>query len=145
MQSVHKPFDKELFAKYDEAGKKKVADFMEWSWGVTVVEGSTYGIDLVAKRNDTPVGFVEVEVRNWKGDECPFDTINVPVRKAQLLKDSTPSFLFSVHSNLKVAYWCTAEDILVSPKVEVPNKEIGKGEFFFKVPLTSFRKVRFVI
>lgn len=145
MQSVHKPFDKELFDKYDEVGKRKVADFMEWSWGVTVEEGSAYGIDLIAKRNDEPVGYIEVEVRNWSGDECPFPTINVPFRKARLLKEQNPSFFFSVHTNLKVAYWCTAEEILVSPKKQVANKEVSQGEYFFDVPLSSFKKVRFVI
>lgn len=142
---IRKPFDPVLFAKYDEAGKQKVSDFIEWQWGCTVSEASKYGIDLVATRRGNVVGHIEVEVRNWGQDSCPFRTIHVPQRKAKYLVDHDPAILFAVSSTMKAGYWCNAKKILTAPLVEVHNREVAHGEQFFDVPLSQFNFVRFVL
>lgn len=142
---IRKPFDPVLFDRYDEAGKQKVADYIEWEWGCTVGEASKYGIDLVATRRGNPVGHIEVEVRNWGKDFCPFKTIHVPERKAKYLVQHDPAILFAVCSTMTAGYWCNAKRILSAPLVEVKNREVATGEKFFDVPLAKFNYVRFVI
>lgn len=142
---IRKPFDPALFAKYDEAGKQKVADYIEWEWGCTVSEASKYGIDLVATRKEQTVGYIEVEVRNWGKHFCPFSTIHVPQRKAKHLSQYAPAILFAVCSTMDAGYWCYANKILNAPLVEVKNKEVIAGEYFYDVPIKQFNFVRFII
>lgn len=99
-----------------------------------------YKVDLIIENEFmVPVGYAEVEMRSW--NECQFSTIHVPERKKKLFENDMPTTYFAVSKDLRTAWWCKSEDILESPLVEVKNKDVANGEYFYDVPLNKFKKV----
>lgn len=136
-----KPFDPGLHDKYDQPGKDWVKSYIERNWGCTVAEFGQYDIDLIAIRDGKVVGYIEVEVRDWGGDSCPFSTIHVPHRKAYTLERYPDTVFFAVCNTMDAGYWVKAETILSSPVVDSPNK-LMQGEKFFDVKHLDFNYVR---
>ena len=137
-----KPFDQSLHDQFDQAGKDWVKTFIEQTWGISVVEFGKYDIDLLAIRQGKVVGFIEVEVRDWGKDFCPYSTIHVPFRKDAILRRYEPTIFFAVCRTLTAAYWTNAERILASPVQSVMNKHVIEGEQFFDVPKDEFGYVK---
>jgi hypothetical protein len=65
----------------------------------------------------------------------------VPSRKKKLVDNDLPTTYFVVSKGLKRAWWCNTKDILASPLVEVPNRAVKEGEYFYDVPKTKFKEV----
>jgi hypothetical protein len=135
---VKKPFDQKLFDDYDQQGCDTVKRFVRNVWNIEAHTFLKYQVDLIMKSGESWVGFIEVEVRNWGGGLCPFDTIHIAQRKAKLLKNGMPTVMFVVSSGGKYGYYCDAGEILDSPLVEIGNKYVKSGEYFYDVPIDKF-------
>jgi hypothetical protein len=98
-----------------------------------------YGVDLIAYRAGNPVGFVEVEVRSW--NFCHHPTIHIAHRKAKLFQQDRPVLFFALTHDLSHAYWLKAELVKECPLIEINNREVPSGEFFFDVPVSWFKYV----
>jgi hypothetical protein len=109
-------------------------------WGLECRENpNVYGVDLIAYRAGNPVGFVEVEVRGWA--YCHHTTIHIAHRKAKLFLQDRPVLFFALTHDLSHAYWLKAELVKKCPLIEVNNREVPSGEFFFDVPVSWFKYV----
>jgi hypothetical protein len=109
-----KKFDQQLHDKYDPPARKAVADWIEMKWGLQALDNpDIYGTDLIVYRKGMPVGFAEVEVRQWN-IYCPFETIHVPARKKRMLE--TPKTLFfALTQDMTHAYWIKGATALAFP------------------------------
>jgi hypothetical protein len=140
---MYKPYDPEL-QHFDNAGRDIVKAFIQkTSGGKIVVEDNPdqYGVDLVMKKRGEIIGYAEVEVRvSWKGKVFPFPDLNVPSRKAKLLKNKAPTYFFSINNDHTAMFFCEGGVILDSPKKMSPNRFLSE-ELFFKVPLSKLRYV----
>ena len=133
-----KPFSQELFDHNDKKGCEAVKAFVRNEWNAEAHDFFEYDIDLIVKRDNRWVGFIEVEVRHWLTSECPHKTIHIAARKKKLLENEMPTVMFVVSSSYEHGYYCTAEDVLGSPLVEVKNKYVEGGEYFYDVPIEKF-------
>ena len=107
-------------------------------WGLKVEENpNRYGVDLICFRLGSPVGALEVEVR-----QPGFDlhrSIHVGQRKEKLFQEGLPTLFFALTQDLHRAYYLKADLIKDCPLVEVHNRYVGKGEMFYDVPITMFK------
>jgi hypothetical protein len=139
---IQKKFDQKLHDRFDPPARKLVSEWIDMKWGCKVESGSTYGVDLVIKRDDKPVAYAEVEVRQWGMRFCPFPTIHVASRKKKLLQNELPTLFFAVADDMEHGYWCKSADIVRAPLIEVGNKYVNGGEYFYDVPVEFFKYVR---
>ena len=133
-----KKFDQQLHDKYDPPARKAVADWIEMKWGLQALDNpDIYGTDLIVYRNGLPVGFAEVEVRQWN-PYCPFETIHVPARKRKMLE--TPKTLFfALTQDMTHAYWIKGATALAFPYWELEDET--KHELYYDVPKNLFKFV----
>jgi hypothetical protein len=132
-----KKFDQELHDKYDPPARAAVAKWIEMKWGLQALDNpDIYGTDLIVYRNGKPVGFAEVEVRQW--NPCPFDTIHVPVRKKHMLEEPKTLF-FALTQDMTHAYWIKGNQALGFDAVEM--RDAYKHELYYDVPKKLFNYV----
>jgi hypothetical protein len=138
MEMKIKKFDQELHDKYDPPARAAVAAWIEMKWGLQALDNpDIYGTDLIVHRDNKPVGFAEVEVRQWE-NHCPFNTIHVPVRKKHMLE--TPKTLFfALTHDMSHAYWCKGITAMAFPFWEM--KDDTKHELYYDVPKHLFKFV----
>jgi len=133
-----KPFSQHLHDVYDNPGRKTVSDWVQMKWGLQVKDNpNRYGVDLICCRSDVPVGLLEVEVRQEGFDRL--GSIHVAQRKDKLFQEGLPTLFFAVTQDLSRAYWVKADLIANCPLIEVHNKYVSKGEFFYDCPITMFK------
>ena len=143
IKEATKQFDKTLSDENDQRSRDIVKKFMQANWNVVAYDFLTYEIDLIVKRNQTWVAFVEVEVRYWSNELCQYRTIHVAKRKQKLLNQNLPVVFFAVTKSLKYGYWCKAKDVLSSPIIEIKNKYVANNEYFYDVAIEKFKLVKF--
>ena len=143
MKGITKEFDRDLHNQYDSIGKSVVISYFRNKLKIDARENSNeYGIDVVLYRDNQPIGFAEVEVRNsWYSDEFPYDTLNVPCRKEKLLKNDLPTYFFSINKIMTKMFCCPAEEVLRSEVMENRNKYVRDKEFFYKVPVKNLKLI----
>ena len=133
---MRKPFEQHLHDLYDAPAKHLVAEYIESCCGVSVEPNpDKYGIDLILKRHDNPIGYAEVEVRQWSPD-CPYPTIHVPERKTKFFGDRV--LFFALTKDMQHAYWIETKHITEYPIKEVRNRSVASGEMFYDVPTEMF-------
>jgi hypothetical protein len=133
-----KKFDQNLHDKYDPPARAAVAAWIEMKWGLQALGNpDIYGTDLIVYRNGSPVGFAEVEVRQWN-PHCPFDTIHVPVRKKAML-EAPKTLFFALTQDMTHAYWIKGNAALAFPFWEM--KDDTKHELYYDVPKHLFKYV----
>lgn len=138
-----KPFNQAVHDACDPPARDAVIRYMESKGYYAKPHPDKYKVDLVVENEFmVPVGYVEVEKRDWEYVPKHFKTIHVPSRKKKLVENDLPTTYFVVSKSLKTAWWCTTVDILDSPLVEVKNKAVAEGEYFYDVPIKKFKKVR---
>jgi hypothetical protein len=140
---MNKKFSPELHDEFDVFGREIVKKFISKAWKLEARDNpDQYGIDLVLYKNDTIVGYAEVEVRtNWNALNFPFDELNVPLRKGKLFNNDLPSLFFSVNQPGTALMYCSSDLVMRSRIENSPNKYM-RAEQFFKVPV---EKMKFVI
>jgi hypothetical protein len=134
---LRKKFSQEQYDQDDAPAKKAVQKFLFKKWKSISINGEQYDVDLKCFRDGKIVTYVEVERRhNWKRD-FEWQTIHVPERKRKFFVLDKPTYIFSVRSDLKRAYWTHGDNVLASPTIIMDNKEC-KQEEFFDVPLDKW-------
>jgi len=137
---VRKKFDKDLYDTYDSIAKEAAKDALQKK-GYTVCDNTDkYAQDLVAEK-DGEMFLVETEVKNvWKGPEFPYDTVQLPQRKQKFFVE--PTLFYIWNKQLDSAITFLSEDIKDLTPVEVPNRYVYKGEYFFQIPLDLTTRVK---
>ena len=137
---ARKAFNKELYQQYDELAKKKTTEHLQ-SLGCQVVpHPNRYAQDLMAKTEMNKF-MVECEIKIvWKTDDFPYETVQLPERKSKFF--ASPTLFFIWNKTLSSAIMFKSDDIKHLTPVEVSNKYITSGEFFYQIPLDMTGTVR---
>lgn len=140
VMSAYKPFNQYLHDVFDGPARQKVADWVKMKWGLYARDNpNKFGVDLICFRSDSPVGALEVEVRQEGFDQ--YGSIHVAQRKAKLFQEGLPTLFFALTQDLSHAYWVKADLIKDCPLVEVQNRYVGRGELFYDCPTRMFKRV----
>jgi hypothetical protein len=136
VKGVHKPFNKLDYMKFDGPAKQAMRIHLELSGYRVTVPPENYGADLYSELGTIKI-YHEVEVSQaWEGGEHPFSLGSIPERKLRLAE---------MHINEPLYFWMLRLDLLralVFPSfrlrpeflVEVPNKKVARGEYFYRIP-----------
>ena len=127
---IYKEFNKESYDANDKPAKDLVINFLK-SKGLDAMENpDKYGIDIVVPR-------YEVERREIWIDKFPFKTVHIPARKEKFLKHSI--IYVVVNKDFNKLMFCRSEIIRQYNLIEVPNKSVPEGEYFYDVPIGKWR------
>lgn len=138
MKGVHKPFDKKLYKKYDGPAKDALQKHLEAQGHIVTVPPENYGVDVESTQFDIKM-YHEVEVsENWIKDEHPFLLGSIPERKHRLKQmcHGMPLFFWMLRLDMGRAVVFSANKLMNQYLVEVPNRLVAKGEFFYRIPKT---------
>jgi len=145
--SARKRFDKELYEKNDQLAKQKIIDLLGKKYKVQENPKRTQ-VDLLVFKGKEHRLCIETEIKRvWKGKNFQYETVQIPSRKEKYATLDKPT-LFVMFNEDQTSYLVIkSSDLLASPKVEVPNKYVYKGELFFQVPINkvSFNNLKEVI
>jgi len=133
-QRRQKPFSVDTHASHDASGKQTVLKLLR-QLGIEAEENpDRYGVDILGKSVDNTW---EVEKRPKWVDEWPYLTVHVPNRKEKFLQ---PSMIYAVvNRDLNKVMFCSSTIISECEQIEVPNKEVESGEYFYDVPLSVWQ------
>lgn len=132
MSPARKGFDRQLFLKYDQAAKDATIKFL--GGDAREYTENRYAQDIIYTGPKGEQLFAECEVKRvWKGWDFPYDSVQLPERKKKFFDKPTLFFIWNEDQTRAATFWShVIEDL---EPVEVPNRYIYKGEYFFQVPL----------
>ena len=142
LKSKRKRFDPVAYKQSDNKAKKCITKYLT-SIGHTVLDTEeNFGVDLTSTLENIVYNH-EVEMKHmWEGDwPTVWKDINIPFRKNRLIvqvfdNDPLATFYFYIiRGDCEVAWKMDATIVKDSPVVEVPNRAVREGEYFFKVPV----------
>lgn len=129
MIGAYKKFDKGNHKANDKPAKDLVIKFLR-SKGLDAEENpNDYGVDVM-------VGRYEVERRSIWVNKFPFNTVHIPSRKTKFLKYNI--IYAVVNKNFNKIMLCPSSTIIKYKQIEVPNKSVKSGEFFYDVPIEEW-------
>lgn len=145
MKGKHKPFDRELYEKWDAAAKKAVASHLSAHGYHVIIPEEDYWVDLYADVPNSDVRFYhEVEVSQIWGPNVvyPFPHGSIPERKVRLReKIDGPLFFWQLRKDLTAAVCFSSAYMRPEFLREVPNKYVSEGEYFYRPPLRFGRYI----
>ena len=129
VSGIKKRFDRDLYKKYDELAKDATRLHYKKQGTILKDNPDRYRQDLVCDDH-----MVECEVKLvWDGVDFPYDSVQLPQRKAKFFDKLTQFYIWNKSFSKAATFW--SEDIKDLVPVEVPNKYVYNGEYFFQVPL----------
>ena len=138
--SARKPFDKKLYEKYDKLARIATKAHLKKKGFTAVDHHDKYAQDLIASKTDEwGVNYsdpfcVECEVKIvWSGPNFPYDTVQLPQRKKKFFKELTLFYIWNKELTHAVMFW--SQKVKHLKPVEVKNKYVGRGEYFYQIPL----------
>ena len=138
---MNKPFDQDLFDKYDALARAATKKFIEGQGWEVREHPDIYAQDLIATKDDLEI-LAECEVKTlWDGGAFPFDTVQLPERKKKFFTPNTVFFVWNKDLSNAVYFW--ARDIDDLEPVPVSNKYTRSGEYFFQVPINVTKLVSY--
>lgn len=139
MSAVRKKFDRKLYEQYDQLARDATTKVLK-SQGYSVTEHpDRYAQDLIAEQGDDHF-FVECEVKLvWETKEFPYDTVQLPERKKKFFDYPTQFYIWNKPLEHAMTFW--SHDVQTLEPVEVPNKYVYAGEYFFQIPMFMVKKV----
>lgn len=133
--NARKGFDRELFLKYDGLAKEATINFLQRD--AREYTENRYKQDIIFKGDNGPL-FAECEVKRvWRGFDFPYDSVQLPERKKKFFDKPTLFFIWNEDCSRAATFW--SSDVQTLTPVEVSNRYIRKGEYFYQVPLDMVR------
>jgi len=138
--TARKRFDRELFQKYDQLAREVTTSYLN-SLGYAVVEHpDRYAQDLIANKDGNEF-CVECEVKLvWEGEEFPYPNVQLPERKNKFFNVDTQFFIWNKPLAYAMTFW--SSDVSTLDPVEVPNRYVHAGEYFYQIPMDMVTKVK---
>lgn len=142
MKGAYKQFDQKLFNQNDPKSRAVVKQYLSNN-GIDVNDNANkYGVDLVSENGEVKI---EVERRLvWKNEKFPFNEINLPERKAKFFKENNVSYAIvsEDYKRIGLINGKNIQEYITDANLkENPNKFVGAGEMFYKIPRDKFKWV----
>lgn len=142
MIGAYKPFDQAMHDLCDPPARRAVGAWIEMNWGFKADDYEKYKVDLVCSKDGINKFYVEIECRQiLTGKQYPYKTIHIPSRKEKLFNNNLKTVYFVVSGDFKHGLYTNVENIKDSPRVEVKNTAVAKGEYFYDVPTEKWTYV----
>ena len=74
------------------------------------------------------------------GPDFPYETVQLPQRKQKFFNEPTLFYIWNKQLDNAVTF--LSEEIKDLTPVEVPNKYISKGEYFYQIPMDLVTKIK---
>lgn len=134
MTDARKRFDPQLYAENDGIAKEFVKNLLKGTAYQAIDNVKKRGVDLLIYKDSVHICNIECEIKRvWKESKFPYESVQIPARKEKYAILDKPT-IFVMLNNTQSDYLAfTNKEMLASPKVEVPNKYVYKGEFFFQI------------
>ena len=146
MRGVRKTFSRDLHSRHDNPARAQAKSYWSQQGYVVVDNPNEKGVDLLLVDPDTNdvVGYVEVEVKNnWNNKTFQYGTLQLPERKGKYIEQYGNKINYMVYSkDLTQAFIIGSLVLKRSPLVEVSNKYVRKGEYFYQVPVNKCKLVQ---
>ncbi len=133
--SEKKRFDRALYEEYDKKARKATTDYLKGIGFEVCEHPNRYAQDLIAfSPMDNYEFYAECEVKViWDSEEFPYETVQLPQRKQKFFDGNTKFFIWNKGLTKAITFWDSEISDLIP--VEVPNKYVHKGEYFYQIPL----------
>ena len=133
--SEKKRFDRALYEEYDKKARKATTDYLKGIGFEVCEHPNRYAQDLIAfSPMDNYEFYAECEVKViWDSEEFPYETVQLPQRKQKFFDGNTKFFIWNKGLTKAITFWDAEISDLIP--VEVPNKYVHKGEYFYQIPL----------
>lgn len=136
--SVKKRFDPALYEENDKIAKEFVKNLLKGTEYQVIDNPKKRGVDLFLYKDSQHIANIECEIKRvWKESKFPYDSIQIPERKTKYTELEKPTVFVMLNNDQSAYVAITQKALLASPKKEVPNKYVYKGEMFFQVPVGS--------
>jgi len=138
MIGARKKFSQKMYDTYDGPAKLSMKVHLELSGHIVTVPDEDYGVDLYSVIGDLKM-YHEVEVfEMWRSGDFMFPTGSVPARKIRLkaMHTGLPLYFWRLRQDLQRALVFGSHCLKDKYLVEVPNREIPEGEYFYRIPVT---------
>ena len=141
MGKVRKKFDKKLYRENDRIARILSKEFLRFKFDVEAVDNpDKYGPDLLVLENSDLQHYVECEVKHsWDSEDFPFDSVQFPERKSKFIYLTKPTLFLMYNSDKTQVIMTSSLEMRRSPLIEVSNKFVNKGEYFYQIPLKSVK------
>lgn len=137
-----KRFSKQLFSDNDSPAREAGIKYWESMGYMAVPNHDQYGPDLVVI-TESERFYSEVEIKRvWSGETFQYDTLQIPERKRKFVGLDLPCTFMVFNNEQTHAFLCEGSTLIASPLVEVPNRYVYEGEYFFQVPIKELKLVR---
>ena len=137
MKGRHKKFEKDVYDQCDGPAKDAVSSHLRKIGHVVTVPPEDYGPDLYSVWHRRKI-YHEVEVSlGWEAEKpFPFFKASIPERKRRLLTKigGCDLFFWMLRSDCGRAMVMPAAHMYDRYLVEVPNRKIAIGEYFYRIP-----------
>ena len=139
MKGHHARFDEASFARSDAAARDATTKLLN-GYGYEVhPHPNKYAQDLVATKGDKTF-LVECEHKSlWRNINFPFNSVQLPERKKKFFKERTLFCMWNKDFTSAMLFW--SDKISHLEPVEVPNRRIRNGEYFFQIPMDLVKQV----
>lgn len=136
MKGIRKKFDRDLYAEFDGPAKQAIQAHLIAQGHTVTVPPENYSVDLYSEVGPLTM-YHEAEVsRMWCLKEYPFDLGSVPERKIRLksVLKGLPLYFWMLRSDCCRALVFSSVHLRAKFLVEVPNRLVEKGEYFYRIP-----------
>jgi len=139
MLGVRKPFSQGNHDANDIMSRKVVLKYLR-SKGYNATENADkYGIDLCI--NGKPI--IELERRcPFQHKKFPYSTVHIPSRKSKFIESGC--IYIVINETYTYGLSCSSKTIKRYSQIEIPNKSMLSGEYFYDVPLSHFILLKLV-
>jgi hypothetical protein len=133
--SARKRFDPTLYSENDEIARNFVKNVLKGSEYQVIDNPKKRGVDLLLYKNSVHIANIECEIKKvWKTPDFPYENVQIPERKEKYAILDKPTVFVMLNGDQSQYLAIRDKTLLASPKKEVPNKYVFKGELFFQVP-----------
>lgn len=142
MSGLRKRFDPALYAANDELAREKLFELVKGVKSIKA-EGNPKkrDVDVIVRdpKTDEVLFYIELEIKRvWNGP-FKYNNVQFPQRKEKYTKLDKPTLFVMFNHDQSEYLVVKSSDFLASPCVEVPNKYMFKGEYFYQIPIDKVR------
>ena len=140
---TYKPFEKDLYDKYDTPAKDALVSYLEQEGHSIKRTDETYYADVVSTKQGATY-YSEAEVKaSWK-EKWPEDwlELRIPGRKARLLKKHSIITFFVFRGDCKECWIVRGEQLTSDTLKQAYGPNIRSGELFFHIPIKEAKLIR---
>jgi len=137
-----KRFSRSLHTENDTPAKAAAVRYWK-ALGYNVYENTNNNVPDLTIETENARFYSEVEIKRiWTGEAFQYDTLQIPERKRKYIGLDLPCTFMVFNNEQTHVFLCEGSTLITAPLVEVPNRYVHEGEYFFQIPITELKLVK---